>query len=68
MNYHSREHLSERVKPVFIRGNDAEVAPAAAQRPEEVFVLISAGPQQTAISGYDISREQIVAGKAVLAL
>ena len=56
------------MEPVDERGHDAEVAAAAADRPEEVRVLVGARPQQLAVGGDDVGGEQVVAGQAVLAV
>ena len=53
---------------VFERGDDAEVAAAAAQSPEQVRVIVGARGQEPAIGGDDVGGEQVVAGQAVLAL
>ena len=49
------------------RGDHAEVAAAASQRPEQVGVLILGRAQQLAVGRHDVDRKQIVDGEAVLA-
>jgi hypothetical protein len=44
-------------------GDDTEVAAAAAQRPEQILVLIVAGRNLPAIGEHDIGREQVVDGE-----
>jgi hypothetical protein len=46
-------------------GHHAEVAAAAAQRPEQVRVLRLAGGQEAAVGGDHVGRQQVVAGQAV---
>jgi len=55
----------DRVQPELQRGHQAEVAAAAAQRPEEVRVLPLAGHQETAVGGHHVGRDQVVAGEPV---
>jgi hypothetical protein len=40
--------------------NDAEIAAAAPQRPEEIRVLVLAGANQLRVGGDDIGRDEIV--------
>ena len=42
------------------RGDDAEVPAAAAQRPEQVGVVVGAGGDEGAVGEHDIGREQVV--------
>ena len=49
------------------RGDDAEVAAAAAQRPEQVGVLDRGRPDDAALSGDHLGGEQVVDGEPVLA-
>ncbi len=49
------------------RGDDAEVAAAAAQRPEQLRVLVLAGVQVLAVGGHDVGADEVVAGQAALA-
>jgi hypothetical protein len=66
---HAAQHdRADRVQLELEGGDDAEVATAAAQRPEEVLVLGRACPEEAAIGGDDIGGEQVVAGEAVLGL
>src|SRR5262245_12090475 len=48
------------------RGGNAEVAAAAAHRPEEVGVLFRAGPAHAAVRHDQLHRAQVVEGQAVL--
>src|SRR5690606_19485251 len=48
--------------------DDAEVAAAAAQRPQQVGVLVGVGADDAPVGGDQLGREQVVAGEAVLAL
>ena len=48
------------------RGN-AEVAAAAADRPEQIWMGLGVGAKQTAVGGHDIGGEQVVDREAVLA-
>src|SRR6476661_4526193 len=56
------------MEPVLEGCDDPEVAAAAAQAPEQVGVLALARGQEAAVGGDDVRRDQVVAGKAVLAL
>jgi hypothetical protein len=49
-------------------GDDAEVAAAAAQRPEEVRVLVGRRADEAPVGGDQLAGEQVVAGEPVLAL
>ena len=57
----------DRVQPEEERGDDAEVAAAAAQRPEEIGVLRLAGGDEAAVGEHDVGLEQIVDGQPELA-
>ena len=50
------------------RGHDAEVAAAAAQRPEQLGMLVRGGADRLAGRGHELDGEHVVAGEAVLAL
>jgi hypothetical protein len=56
-----RIHL---VQPVFDRGDDAEIAAAAAQAPVKIRIFLVARPQEPPIGGDDIKRGHIVTGEA----
>ena len=56
------------MEPVLEGRDDPEVAAAAAQAPEQVGVLALARGHEAAVGGDDVRRDQVVAGKAVLAL
>ena len=55
------------VEPVLERGDDAEVAAAAAQRPEQVGVLVGRRAHDLALGGDHVHRDHVVAGPAVAA-
>ncbi len=58
---------AHRVQPVAELGDDAEVAAAAADRPEQVRVLVGAGGDLRAVGEDDVRAEQVVDREAVLA-
>ena len=58
---------ADRMQEELERRDDAEVAAAAAQRPEQVRVLLGGRPDQLALRGHQLGRDQVVAGEAVLA-
>jgi hypothetical protein len=49
------------------RGDDAEVAAAAAQRPEQRGVVLGVDAAELAVGGDDLDRQDAVGGQAVLA-
>ena len=49
------------------RGHDAEAAAAAAQRPEQVRVVVGVDAAQPPVGGHDLDRQHAVGGQAVLA-
>ena len=49
------------------RGDDAEVAAAAAQRPEQVGVFVGGRPDDAALGGDHLGGQQVVDGEPVLA-
>ena len=49
------------------RGDDAEVAAATTQRPEQVGVVVALDGPERAVGGHDVGGEQVVDGEAVLA-
>ena len=57
----------DRVQLEAERGDDAEVAAAAAQRPEEIGVLLLVRRDEAAVGEHDVGLEQIVDGQAELA-
>ena len=61
----TRKHVSNGVRLEQERRDHAEVSTAAAYRPEEIVVLVSAGSDETAIGEHDVGGEQVVDGKAV---
>ena len=58
----------DRVQRELERGHDAEVAAAAAQRPEQLGMLVGGGADRLAARGHELDGEQVVAREAVLAL
>src|SRR5262245_19304025 len=48
------------------RGDHAEIAAAAPQRPEQIGVLVLGRPQQLALGRYDVYSEQVVDREALL--
>ena len=58
----------DRVEPQLDRGHDAEVAAAAAQRPEQLGVLVGGRADRLAAGGDQLDGEDVVDGQAVLAL
>ena len=59
------DHL-QRVNPVRERRRDAEVAAAAAQRPEEVGVRLGTDVEHLAVGRDELDAEEVVGGEAVL--
>ena len=57
----------DRMQPVLERGDDAEIAAAAAQAPQQLGVLRSLDTDHLARRGYQLGADQVVAGQAVLA-
>ncbi len=49
---------------VFERRDDAEVAAAAAQRPEQILVFCLARDEEPAVGRHDVGRDQVVARQA----
>src|SRR5262245_32934023 len=57
----------DRVEAELERGDDAEIAAAASQRPEQVGVLVLGRPQPRAVGRHDVDGKQIVDCEPVLA-
>ena len=57
----------DRMEPVPEPSGDAEVAAAAADRPEQVRVRVAVGAHELAVRGHDVGREQVVDREPVLA-
>src|SRR6056297_3157013 len=57
----SIDFRTKRVQTKFKRGNYTKISTASTNRPKEVFVFILAGSDNSAISSYNLNREQIVA-------
>src|SRR5215218_6298959 len=53
------------MEPVLEGGDDAEVAAAAAERPEQVRVLVGAGAQELTVCGHHLEGQDVVAGQPV---
>ena len=56
--------LAHRVQPELERRHDAEVAATAADRPEQVVVLVLARSELRPVGGDDLRRDEVVAGQA----
>ncbi len=56
---------ADRVQAEEEGGDDAEVAPAAAHRPEEVGMLVRAGDDEAAVRQNHVDGEEVVDGEAV---
>src|SRR5215204_705630 len=56
------------MKLVLEGGDDPEVAAAASDAPEQVLVLLRAGPQQLPVDGRHVGGYQVVAGETVTAV
>ncbi len=56
--------LADWMQLVLERGGNAEVAPTAANGPEQVLVRLIADAQDPAVSCNDLGREQVVTGQA----
>jgi hypothetical protein len=61
------EELVDRVQPVLEAGGDAEVAAAAAQRPEQLRMRLRVDLEDAAVGGDQFGGQQAVDGEAVLA-
>src|SRR3984893_19163067 len=57
---------SNLVEAIFERGNDPEVAASTSDRPEEVGILVRRCPQDPAVGGHDLARDQVVGAEACL--
>src|SRR5680860_889900 len=58
--------LRHRVQLVLERGDDAEVAAASAQSPEEVTVVVLACSEHFSVSSDDLGGHEVVARESVL--
>jgi hypothetical protein len=63
----SRRDLDDREQAELQRGHNAETPAAAAQRPEQVRVMIRVDSAHPAVNGDDLRGEQVGAGQTVLA-
>ncbi len=64
---HAAHDRVDLVQPELEAGRDAEVAAAAADRPEEVRVRLGVDAQELAVGGHDVGGQQVVDREAVLA-
>ena len=55
------------MQPELEGGDDAEVAAAAADGPEQIRVLVGRGPQDPAVGGDDLGGDEVVDGQTELA-
>ncbi len=67
MREESGEKRPDGVQPVLERGDNAEVASSAAQRPEQVRVLLVVGLNDAAVGGDHFGGDEVVRGEAELA-
>ena len=63
----SGKHRANLMELEYKRGDDAEIATPAAQRPEQVGVVVLAGDDEAAVGQHDVGLDQIVDGQAVFA-
>ena len=63
---HSRQHCIDGMNSILERRDDAKIAAAAPQAPEEVRVLIRTGRQKLPVGDNEIRRQQVVAAETVL--
>jgi hypothetical protein len=67
MNHETgKDHRTDGVQPERERRDDAEVAAAPAQRPEQIRVLVGAGDENVAVGGHHLRLDEVVAGQTVL--
>ena len=64
---HAPHHRADVVQAVLEAGRDAEVAAAAADRPEQVRVVLGVDAEQLAVRGHDLGGQQVVDREAVFA-
>jgi len=64
---HPADDRAELVQTELEPGRDAEVAAAAADRPEQVRMRLGIDAQEPTVRGHDLGREQVVDREAVLA-
>ena len=63
----SRIRLCDREQLELDRGDDREAATAAAQRPEQIGLVLGVGVDELAVGGHELDRAHVVGGQAVLA-
>src|SRR5215203_5803471 len=56
----ANDHRTDRVQSVLEGRDDAKIAAAASERPEQVAIVIDAGSNQPAVGEHDVCAEQIV--------
>ena len=61
------QYLGHRMEPVFKRGDNAKIAPAAPHAPEELLVLTAIDCQERAVRRDDIHGQEVIAAQAILA-
>ena len=61
------DHRPDRLELELERGDDAEVAAATAQPPEQLGVAVGARAHEPAVGGDDVGAHEVVAGQALLA-
>ena len=64
---HPADDLGQLVEPELEPGHDPEVAAAAADRPEQVRLVLGVDQPDLAVGGHDLGGEQVVDRQAVLA-
>ena len=65
--HHPRVDLAERVEAELERGDDAEVAAATTQRPEQLGVVLRVRAHQLSLGGHELDRGDAVGLQAVAA-
>jgi hypothetical protein len=63
-----RNRPVHRVQAKTERGGDAEVRAGAAKSPEQIRVFVLARPDEAAVGGHEVDREQVVDREAELPL
>jgi hypothetical protein len=61
----ARVQLPHGIQGELERGDDPEAAPATAQRPEEVGLVLAIDMEEPAVGGHDVDGKDAVAGEAV---
>jgi hypothetical protein len=63
--HRARVELGHRIERDLHRGDDPEAAAAAAQRPEEVGVVVGVDAAQAPVGGHKLDAQHAVGGQAV---